>query len=159
MPFLANTENEFGAIIKNNGTIQHHHTNFSINSTDYDGVVDALLGFSLDSPARPHYAELIQALNTSQIPILSIDIPSGLNANTGIPYPPTIHAHTTLTLGFPKKGFLNKDSHSYVGNIYLVDIGLPKALYETVSTQTPFQENIEAHFSGKQKPAGIPLQP
>ncbi len=62
-------------------------------------------------------------------PILSLDLPSGLDATTGQAHDPTIRASATLTLALPKTGLRAPGASAYVGELYLADIGVPPALY------------------------------
>lgn len=101
---------------------------------DTDLVVDALLGYSAKGNPREPLASMIRAADSSSLPILAIDLPSGLDPTSGLPGEPCIRARSTVTLGFPKVGFLNPESASYVGGLFLGDISLPAELYERYST-------------------------
>jgi len=94
-----------------------------------DLLIDALLGYNTIGAPRGQVADLVRLGNISRVPILALDIPSGLDPTTGVPNDPCIVAKTTVTLGFPKLGFLNPDSRPYVGNLYLADISLPRLIY------------------------------
>jgi NAD(P)H-hydrate epimerase len=101
----------------------------SIDISGCDLIVDGLLGFSTTSPPTGTTAELIRNANAADIPILSIDVPSGLQASTGEPFDPTIRATVTLTLGLPKTGLLADAARSVVGDLWVADIGIPIAAY------------------------------
>jgi len=94
-----------------------------------DLLIDALLGYSSTGAPRGAVSDLIRLGNLSRVPILALDIPSGLDPTTGVPSNPCIVAKTTITLGFPKLGFLNPDSRPFVGDLYLCDISLPRQIY------------------------------
>jgi NAD(P)H-hydrate epimerase len=94
-----------------------------------DLVVDALIGYSLKGNPRPPVSEIIDAANESRTRILSLDLPSGLDATTGKAYEPCIVAHDRLTLALPKTGLMMDSARRYTGNLYLGDIGLPQELY------------------------------
>src|SRR5205823_7122278 len=70
-------------------------------------IVDGLFGIGLNRPLEAPWIRLIDKVNQSQVPVLAIDVPSGLNADTGEPVGAAIRATVTLTLGSPKKGLLN----------------------------------------------------
>jgi len=91
-----------------------------------DLVIDAIFGTGFRGPMENFYLKLIQIINTLGAKIVSIDIPSGLNADTGCPEPESIIADVTVTLGYPKIGFKNKSSERYTGKIGIADIGLPE---------------------------------
>ena len=92
-------------------------------------VLDALIGYSLRGAPREPIASLIRAANASGTPLLALDIPSGLNGDTGEAYDPTIRATATLTLALPKVGLTRPAAAKWVGNLYLADISVPQAVY------------------------------
>src|SRR5258708_36338286 len=94
-----------------------------------DVVLDALLGYSLDGPPREPEAGLIRAANAHAIPILALDLPSGLDPDSGVPHDPTIRATRTLTLALPKVGLLRPEAARSVGELWLADIPLPARPY------------------------------
>jgi NAD(P)H-hydrate epimerase len=73
---------------------------------DFELIIDALLGYSVKSEPRYPISEIIKIVNLVETPVLSLDIPSGLDATTGKIYTPCIIAGKTLTLALPKKGLL-----------------------------------------------------
>jgi len=93
-------------------------------------VLDGLLGYSLAGAPRARAAELIVAANNSRVPNLALDVPSGLSADTGDPFEPTIRARRTLTLALPKVGLLQPSARTYVGELFVADISVPPRLYE-----------------------------
>lgn len=93
-------------------------------------VVDALFGTGLDSDVRPPYREMISAINDRLFPVLSVDLPSGLDANTGRPLGISIESHLTVTFGAPKKGLVKERAIQYVGSLKIVDISLPRKLFD-----------------------------
>ena len=98
-------------------------------------IVDALLGYGARGNPRDPVAALIRRANASKRSILAVDVPSGLDATTGAPGDPCIAAKATVTLGFPKSGFLNIESRPLVGELYLADISFPSKLYSTYSVR------------------------
>jgi hydroxyethylthiazole kinase-like uncharacterized protein yjeF len=91
-------------------------------------VVDALFGSGLTRPVEGRFLKIIKAVNASGRPVLAVDIPSGLNADTGEPMPIAVRARWTVTFGLMKKGFLNPLAACYVGKVIVETIGLPQAL-------------------------------
>lgn len=63
------------------------------------------------------------------VPVLALDVPSGLDATTGVPGSPCVRASATMTLALPKTGLLAPQAQPYVGTLYLADIGVPDVLY------------------------------
>lgn len=90
-----------------------------------DLIVDGLFGIGINRPLDDKWQTLIKTVNDSQIPILSVDVPSGLNADTGEPEGAAIRATITLTLAAPKQGMLLQPAWEYVGRFEVApDIGL-----------------------------------
>jgi len=88
-------------------------------------IVDGLFGIGLNRPLEAPWIKLIEKINQTPIPVLSIDVPSGLNADIGEPEGAAIHATVTLTLGTPKKGLLKSSAWPFVGRLEVApDIGL-----------------------------------
>ena len=96
-----------------------------------DLVIDALIGYSLTSDPRGAAAALIRAANNHAAPVLSLDVPSGLDATTGAVHTPAVRADATMTLALPKTGL--HGSASATGDLYLADISVPPALYAAPS--------------------------
>ena len=88
-------------------------------------IIDGLFGIGLNRPLEGAWVKLIDKVNRSRIPVLSIDVPSGLNADAGEPEGASIRATVTLTLGAPKKGLLKSSAWPFVGRLEVApDIGL-----------------------------------
>jgi hydroxyethylthiazole kinase-like uncharacterized protein yjeF len=94
-----------------------------------DLLVDALLGYGSKGSPREPVAGLIQRVNSSGVPVLAVDVPSGLDATTGRPNEPCVVANVTVALGLLKMGFLNQGSARFLGELYLADISLPEPIY------------------------------
>lgn len=100
-----------------------------------DLVIDALIGFGLRSEPQDKARDLIQLANSSVAPILSLDLPSGLDADDGALFTPHVVAAATLTLALPKVGMLTDDARGACGDLYLGDIGVPPGLYEELGLE------------------------
>ncbi len=96
-------------------------------------VVDALLGIGISGAVRPIPARLIALMNGCGRPIVSADVPSGLDADRGEPLGIAVRATTTVTFGCPKRGFFTSQGSSYVGRLLIDDLGLPEWLIREVS--------------------------
>jgi NAD(P)H-hydrate epimerase len=97
--------------------------------------VDALVGTGLQGPLRSPLERVIAVLNASPAPIFAVDIPSGLDGDTGEPLGVAIRARHTATFVAPKKGFANPSAAAWVGKLHVVDIGVPLALILDVMNQ------------------------
>jgi len=97
-----------------------------------DFIIDGLLGTGLHSPVKGFYARVIGDLNKTNKPVTAIDIPSGLNADTGQPMGVAVQASLTLTFGFPKIGQVVFPGAGLVGRLVCIDIGIPAAVVERI---------------------------
>lgn len=102
--------------------------------SELDLVIDGIIGYSLQGPPRGAAADLITWANSQNAPILSLDLPSGLDPATGEVHQPVIEASATMTLALPKIG-LKSPASPVVGELYLADIGVPPELYQQPSLQ------------------------
>jgi NAD(P)H-hydrate epimerase len=93
-------------------------------------TVDALFGTGLSRPLADPLDKLSELVNYVEQPVLAIDIPSGLDCDTGEPLGPTVRATHTATFVAPKRGFLNPRSKEWTGEVHVIDIGAPKKLVE-----------------------------
>jgi NAD(P)H-hydrate epimerase len=102
-----------------------------------DLLIDAIIGYGLRGDPRGPARNLIQLANSSAAPILSLDTPSGVDTGTGRVFEPHIQAAATLTLALPKDGFRQPEAAAACGALYLADISVPSALYESMDIATP----------------------
>lgn len=91
-------------------------------------VVDALVGTGQKGILRSPFDIVVRQINESGVKVLAVDLPSGLDADTGIASDPTIKATITATMVMPKTGFQNPEAQAYLGKLMIVGIGLPKWL-------------------------------
>jgi len=90
-----------------------------------DMIVDALFGTGLQGELREPYRSLIETINTLKRPVLAVDIPSGLDCDTGQPLGSAVLATCTVTFVAVKKGFLAvPEARRYVGELYVTSIGI-----------------------------------
>lgn len=85
-------------------------------------LIDGIFGIGVRGMLSPFYYQLIDTINKSSIPIVSIDVPSGFNADTGEVTSSAIRAQRTVTMGLLKKGFRNPVARKYLGKILVADI-------------------------------------
>ncbi len=93
-------------------------------------IVDALLGTGARGEPRPPLDSVIEALNGSGIPLLAVDVPSGLDCDTGQPARTTIRAAHTCTFVTAKTGFSQAAAQPYLGQLHVLNIGTPPKLVE-----------------------------
>ncbi len=101
-----------------------------------DILIDALLGTGLSGPARGPVVGAIQVINTfsNRAQVVAIDVPSGLNSDTGIAEGDVVSADVTVTMGLPKRGLIAPCALELVGNVEVIDIGIPAELTDTLSS-------------------------
>ena len=96
-------------------------------------IIDAIFGIGLNKVIEGVIEEVICEINRADVPVLSLDVPSGLCANTGKVFGCCISAHTTVTFGAAKKGFYKAAGPEKVGKLIVADISLPKDLLNAKS--------------------------
>jgi hydroxyethylthiazole kinase-like uncharacterized protein yjeF len=100
-------------------------------------VIDALLGTGLQQSPRDPLAAAINALNDSGAAVLSVDVPSGLDATTGEAYTPCVVAVATCTLTAMKAGLWAASGRRHAGEIWVGDIGMPIAAWRSCGLTPP----------------------
>ncbi len=88
-------------------------------------IVDAIFGIGLSLPPREPQATLLRALDAAGLATLAVDVPSGLDADTGLPLGVALRADVTAAMACPKVGFRRPEAAAHVGRLVVVDIGLP----------------------------------
>lgn len=101
-----------------------------------DVLVDALLGTGLSSEVTGTYREAIELMNAAGKPVIAIDIPSGLHADTGAILGQAVRATVTMTCGLPKLGLYVGAGIDQAGAILVVDIGIPTAYVDDLESRT-----------------------
>jgi len=95
---------------------------------DADLIIDAIFGTGLSSPVKGFYEDIINLIDESEIPVVSVDIPSGLSSDTGAIIGSAINAELTVTFGLPKIGTILFPAAGYCGRLEVVDIGIPQVV-------------------------------
>ncbi|MFN3871214.1 MAG: NAD(P)H-hydrate dehydratase, partial [Aquificaceae bacterium] len=106
-----------------------------VNWESFDLIVDALFGTGFKPPVAGLGVEWINLMNSSHIPIVSVDIPSGLSADSGKEYEPSVKAHLTVTFQFPKVCHLLYPSARRCGKLYVANIGIPQKLAQDIKRE------------------------
>lgn len=104
--------------------------------THVDAILDALIGYSLQGQPREPIASLIRAANRAHAPVIALDVPSGLDGDSGQAFDPTIRAATTLSLALPKTGLARLGAREWVGDLYIADISVPVQVYQRLGLET-----------------------
>ena len=103
-------------------------------------IIDAIFGTGLQNPSRDPFGQIVDAMNQSRVPVLAIDLPSGLDCDTGKPLGDAcVEAARTITFVAEKAGFANPDAQRYLGRVSIGDIGCPVELIGEVGKQDAMQ--------------------
>lgn len=112
-----------------------------------DALVDALLGVGLSSPLKGTYAAAVELINMSGRPVVAVDVPTGINADTGEVMGTAVRADLTVTMVLPKRGLVLAPGSSFAGKVQVADIGIPSEAVE--------KEPIDLLMFGKDLAQGL----
>jgi hydroxyethylthiazole kinase-like uncharacterized protein yjeF len=116
-------------------------------------VVDALFGTGLDRPIEGWFAEVIAAVNRATAPRFALDVPSGLDADTGAALGTAVEAQATATFAHHKLGLLTPNGARLAGNVHVVGLGVPAALVGHVGSSAQLLEKGDvARWFGQRTP-------
>lgn len=153
------------------GTAEFHlqleiikHTDIPIEYADektftcsgYDVIIDGIFGIGLSRDVQGIYADMIEKINQSESIIVSVDIPSGLNTDTGQPMGVAVTADYTVTFGNLKLGHKVSKGRDYCGKIYVTDIGFRKEAYAGLCRQEPLRYTFPSDKDWGPVSSGIP---
>ncbi len=96
-----------------------------------DVIVDALFGTGLSRSLLAPWADIVNAVNQSEVSVVAVDLPSGLDADTGLVLGAAVRAKATVSFVAPKLGFTLGAGPEYCGTIHVAEIGIPRFLYES----------------------------
>jgi hydroxyethylthiazole kinase-like uncharacterized protein yjeF len=99
-------------------------------------VIDAMLGVGAEPPLRDLPERAATWLRRHDVPVVALDLPSGLAADEGLKGP-CVTADVTVALGAPTHGLTQRISHAYVGDLYLADLGIPPAAWSAAGVEAP----------------------
>lgn len=116
-------------------------------------LVDAIFGTGLNRPATPEIAELINRINVSPAPVLAVDIPSGIHADTGEMLGVSVRAQATITFIALKQGLFTSAAPEYCGEIFFTDLAVTAATYKGIepSARLLNQLQLNDYFPQKRK--------
>ncbi len=132
-----------GLYKKIGGTVNEIHETADLRSGfgNPDLIVDGLLGTGFKGPVRGIYREVIDGINSAAAPVLAIDIPSGVEGDSGIAET-AVRARRTVTFGLPKPGLLLPPGREFSGEVIVADIGIPPRVVQ--------EQNIRQHVVEKE---------
>lgn len=108
--------------------------------SDSNIIIDAMFGTGFSGAVRQPYSDVIQWMNRQKAPVVSVDIPSGVNGTTGVVENLAVKAALTPTFGLLKTGLLCNQGRDHVGNVELVDIGIPHVVSRSLRFKTHLVE-------------------
>jgi NAD(P)H-hydrate epimerase len=119
-----------------------------------DILVDALLGTGLASTVTGRYAETIDSINETGRPVVAVDLPSGLHADTGTILGRAIRASLTVTFGLPKLGLYQNCGIDLAGEVAIADIGIPSAYIDAIMSRTSLiTEQVVRSYLPRRQPS------
>ncbi|MDH4164314.1 MAG: NAD(P)H-hydrate dehydratase [Nitrospirota bacterium] len=101
-----------------------------------DILVDALLGIGLSKPLKGSYSLAVELMNLCAKPVVAVDIPTGIDADTGQVLGSAVRACLTVTLGLPKRGLYLYPGADFAGKVAVADIGIPSEVIEKERVRT-----------------------
>ena len=122
--------------------------NFTLSVGDFskgDIIVDGLLGTGFKGSLRKQYGNWITTVNSTNLPVAAIDIPSGLNGDTGTVSENAVRADLTVTIAQPKTGLITNQGPEYCGLLAVVDIGIPKKYIDETSCKQSLFMKADAY--------------
>lgn len=127
-------------IIKKMGITVHELYTISLEEfekrvLESDLIIDALFGTGLDRPIDAPLSDYIALVNRKNKTVVAIDVPSGINADTGSALGEAIRASHTISMACAKKSYYGEDAFTYVGKVHVVDISIPRALLEEIENE------------------------
>ena len=120
---------------------------------DFDLIVDAMLGTGISGAPREAFARAIEEVNAAEPPVLAIDIPSGLNADTGAAEGVVLQAEATVTFIGVKQGLLTGRGPGCAGRIYFDGLRVPASVYEQVPASCSRPDTAEAELPRRARDA------
>ena len=113
------------------GPLDHERLRSELATAEW--IVDALFGTGLAGAVRSPFDQIIAAISGTKASVLAVDIPSGLDCDTGEPLGAAVRADHTATFVALKKGFANPAAQAWLGKVHVIDIGIPRALINSMS--------------------------
>ena len=100
-------------------------------------ILDSLFGTGLSRSPKDRFATWIEAINAADAHVVAVDIPSGLDSDSGVAYAPCVRADVTVTFTLPKQGMLKGDGPRLSGEVWVADIGVPFEAVAEVGVTLP----------------------
>ncbi|HUU02907.1 MAG TPA: NAD(P)H-hydrate dehydratase [Myxococcota bacterium] len=108
----------------------------AVRLDEYDVILDAILGTGLSKEVRGFFARVIEAINASGVPVVAVDMPSGISGDSGRVMGTAVRATQTVTFGHPKPGQVVFPGAKFAGDVSVVDIGIPPGIGPAANTAT-----------------------
>ena len=110
-----------------------------------DLLIDALLGTGFSGSVKKPIADAIRWMNESGVPVIAVDVPSGVDATSGLVGNIAVEASATVTFGLLKSGLFCNQGQDYAGDVLVADIGIPKAVTQSEKFTTSLLEQSDVH--------------
>lgn len=123
----------------------------------FDVIVDAIVGTGLDRPPTGDAAAAIEWINRAERPVLAVDVPSGMDCNSGKPLGACVRATMTVTFVGLKTGFLEFEAQRWLGEVVVADIGAPRELIDRFGRRVALPRRPDAPERGA-APSAMPMR-
>lgn len=124
-----------------------------VDLSEYDLLIDGLLGTGIKGEVKGSAVHWIDKMNSSGVPVLSVDIPSGVSADSGQVLGAAVRARATVTMGYLKQGLVMQPGASLAGELEVADIGYPGEAYDVLETiKETFDETLARSYLKKPPP-------
>ncbi len=117
-----------------------------------DIIVDALLGSGLNRPVEGSFAEAIELINAASAPVFALDIPSGLNGDTGVCLGSAVRADATITFIGLKRGMFTAEGPEFCGEILFSDLGTPAGMHAAIDAEARLIRHEEVMLNLRARP-------
>ena len=117
-----------------------------------DIIVDALLGSGLNRPVEGSFAEAIELINAASAPVFALDIPSGLNGDTGVCVGSAVRADATITFIGLKRGMFTAEGPEFCGEILFSDLGTPAGMHAAIDAEARLIRHEEVMLNLRARP-------
>jgi len=115
------------------------------NFKGYDLIIDAIFGTGFQPPVKGSVANLIEKINSSGVPVVAVDLPSGISADTGEVFEPSVNANLTVTFQFPKICHYLFPAAKKCGKVEVVDISIPQFLAKDIKRNLLLKEELKPY--------------
>ena len=121
----------------------------------FDFIVDAILGTGVQGALQGYLAAVVNHLNAAAKPVIAVDLPTGMNADTGAVEGPCVRAQLTVTFGARKAGLQFSPAREHVGELHVADIGFPEVAFRNAAPRFWMASDVLSGWLPQRPPAAF----